>query len=134
MTLGFVSDIDRPTNELLKPLLSCPIVSLISALLSHWSMESSTSLAQVLANQFNTALNTNAVPNSLSTTTSPGRRKRTTMNSLSAAVKLVPTPGSGIDSSIELMMNHMEMLRVCLTANLLTKSKFKFIEIEFYRN
>ena len=56
------------------------------------------------------------------------------MNSLSAAVKLVPTPGSGIDSSIELMMNHMEMLRVCLTANLLTKSKFKFIEIEFYRN
>merc|ERR1712071_425085 len=113
---------ERPTNELLKPLLSCPIVSLISALLSHWSMESSTSLAQVLANQFNTSLNTNAVPNSLSTTTSPGRRKRTAMNSLSAAVKLVPTPGSGIDSSIELMMNHMEMLRVCLTANLLTKS------------
>lgn len=101
-------------------------MSLISALLSHWSMESSTSLAQVLANQFNTALNTNTLPNSLSTSTSPGKRKRTTMNSLSAATgfKSVPIPGSGIDPSIELMMNHMEMLRVCLTANLLTKSKF----------
>jgi len=115
---------ERPTNELLKPLLSCPIVSLISALLSHWSMESSTSLAQVLANQFNTSLNTNALPSALSTSTSPGKRKRTTMNSLSAATgfKSVPTPGSGIDPSIELMMNHMEMLRVCLTANLLTKN------------
>jgi len=118
---------ERPTNELLKPLLNCPIVSLISALLSHWSMESSTSLAQVLANQFNTALNTNALPSSLSTSTSPGKRKRTTMNSLSAATgfKSMPTPGSGIDPSIELMMNHMEMLRVCLTANLLTKSELK---------
>nr|CAG4642335.1 EOG090X0205 [Evadne anonyx] len=115
---------ERPTNELLKPLLNCSIMMLISSLLSHWSMESSTSLAQVLANQFNTALNMNALPNSLSTSTSPGKRKRTTMNSLSAATgfKSVPTPGSGIDPSIELMMNHMEMLRVCHTTNLLTKS------------
>nr|CAG4650774.1 EOG090X0205 [Simocephalus serrulatus]SVE94097.1 EOG090X0205 [Simocephalus serrulatus] len=114
---------ERPNNDLLKALLNCPIESLISALLSHWSNESSTSLAQILANQFNSALNMNSLPG-LSSNSSPGKRKRTTMNSLSAATgfKVTPTPGSGIDSSIELMMTHMEMLRTCLTANLLTKN------------
>ena len=117
---------ERPNNDLMKALLSCPIESFISALLSHWSMESSTLLAQILANQFNSALNMNSLPGGLSSSNSPGKRKRTTMNSLSAATgfKVTPTPGSGIDSSIELMMTHMETLRTCLTANLLTKSKF----------
>lgn len=109
---------ERPNNDLLKALLASPIESLVSALLSHWSCESSSSLAQLLANQFNTSLNTNALP--LGANNSPGKRKRTTMNSLSAATgfKVAPTPGSGIDSSIELMMTHMETLRTCLTANL----------------
>lgn len=117
---------ERPNNDLLKSLLSCPIESFVSSLLSHWSSESATSLAQVLANQFNVALNTNALPGGLSANSnSPGKRKRTTMNSLSAATgfKAAPTPGSGIDTSIELMMTHMEALRTCLAAALLTKSK-----------
>nr|CAG4646849.1 EOG090X0205 [Megafenestra aurita]SVE92248.1 EOG090X0205 [Megafenestra aurita] len=115
---------ERPNNDLLKALLNCPIESLISALLSHWSNESSTTLAQILANQFNSALNMNSLPGGLSSNNSPGKRKRTTMNSLSAATgfKVTPTPGSGIDTSIELMMTHMEMLRTCLTANQLTKN------------
>nr|CAG4636812.1 EOG090X0205 [Ceriodaphnia reticulata]SVE72794.1 EOG090X0205 [Ceriodaphnia reticulata] len=115
---------ERPNNDLLKALLSCPIESFISALLSHWSSESSTSLAQILANQFNSALNMNSLPGGLSSSNSPGKRKRTTMNSLSAATgfKVTPTPGSGIDPSIELMMTHMEIMRTCLTANLLTKN------------
>nr|CAG4641495.1 EOG090X0205 [Eurycercus lamellatus] len=115
---------ERPNNDLLKTLLSCPIESFISSLLSHWSAESSTALAQILANQFNTALNTNSLPGTMATGNSPGKRKRTTMNSLSAATgfKAAPTPGSGIDPSIELMMTHMETLRTCLTANMHTKS------------
>lgn len=118
---------ERPNNDLLKSLLSCPIQSFVSSLLSHWSSESATSLAQVLANQFNVALNMNALPGSLSSNSnSPGKRKRTTMNSLSAATgfKAAPSPGSGIDTSIELMMTHMEALRTCLAAALLTKSEF----------
>nr|SVE79976.1 EOG090X0205 [Daphnia magna] len=115
---------ERPNNDLMKALLNCPIESFVSALLSHWSMESSTNLAPILANQFNSALNMNSLPGGLSTSSSPGKRKRTTMNSLSAATgfKVTPTPGSGIDSSIELIMTHMEILRTCLTANLQTKS------------
>jgi len=60
----------------------------------------------------------------LSSANSPGKRKRTTMNSLSAATgfKAAPTPGSGVDSSIEMMLTHMEVLRMCLSANLLAKS------------
>ena len=129
---------ERPSNDLLKCLLACPIGNFVSALLSHWSSESSTALAQILANQLNMALNstTNAtlqLPAGLpgvgggaaTSGGSPGKRKRTTMNSLSAATgfKSTPTPGSGIDPSVELMMTHMETLRTCLTANLLTKSK-----------
>ncbi|XP_057365693.1 integrator complex subunit 3-like [Daphnia carinata] len=115
---------ERPNNDLMKALLNCPIESFVSALLSHWSMESSTNLAPILANQFNSALNMNSLPGGLSTSSSPGKRKRTTMNSLSAATgfKVTPTPGSGIDSSIELIMTHMEILRTCLTANLQTKN------------
>lgn len=116
---------ERPNNDLLKALLASPIESLISALLTHWSSESSSSLAQLLANQFNTALNTNSP---LGANSSPGKRKRTTMNSLSAATgfKVAPTPGSGIDPSIELMMTHMETLRVCLTANLQAKGIYEY--------
>lgn len=131
---------ERPSNDLLKCLLACPIGSFVSALLSHWSSESSNALAQVLANQFNTALNgtmgglgvvggasgggSSSAMSVGTSGTSPGKRKRTTMNSLSAATgfKSAPAPGSGIDPPVELMMTHMETLRTCLTANLLTKS------------
>ncbi len=125
---------ERPSNDLLKCLLACPILSFVSALLSHWSSESSTALAQTLANQFNTALNgVGGTSTPLTgmmmmatgvTVTSPGKRKRTTMNSLSAATgfKSAPVPGSGIEPPVELMMTHMETLRICLTANLLSKS------------
>lgn len=131
---------ERPNNDLIKTLLACPIESLISALLSHWSSESSTTLAQILANQFNMALNLNSatLPASLVVSSggssSPGKRKRTTMNSLSAATgfKVSPTPGSGIDPSIELMMTHMETLRTCLSANLLTKSTTNSIELNLF--
>jgi len=119
---------ERPGNELLKPLLSCTLESFVSALLSHWSLESSNSLAQILANQFNTVLLAGTGSSSLSAATtqsSPGKRKRTTMNSLSAAAtgfKTAPQPGSGVDSTLELMLQHMEVLRTCLLANLLNKS------------
>lgn len=80
--------------------------------------------------QFNTVLLAGTGSSSLSAATtqsSPGKRKRTTMNSLSAAAtgfKTAPQPGSGVDSTLELMLQHMEVLRTCLLANLLNKSNF----------
>ena len=110
---------ERPSNDLLSDLLSCPIGSFVSALLSHWSNESSTALAQILADQLNRVRHdTTTLLAALAV--AAGKRKRTT---LPAGTGFNSTPGSGVHPSVELMMTHLEALRTCLMANHITKSK-----------